>query len=94
MTTRASTRTSGGDVFVTWGMLDRVLSLALEPITEKLDAVHVDVRMLIDDKSARSGAADERRRWLDSRRFVVTTMIALAVGLIGSVATLVWLAAG
>lgn len=93
MTTRASSRTSQGDVFVTWGMLDRVLELALNPIVEKLDEVHSDVRALRDDRSERSGAAGERRRWVDSRRFVVTTIVALTGALLASVATLVWLAA-
>jgi chromosome segregation ATPase len=40
------------------------------------------------------GVSQERTRWLDSRRFVITTIVTLVVGLAAAVATIVWLKAG
>lgn len=77
MTPRTSSRTSQGDVYVTWGMLDRVLELALNPIIEKLDEVHTDVRALRDDRSERQGAAGEQRRWRDSRSVLMSIAISI-----------------
>lgn len=57
-------------------------------------AIDHKLDLLLTEKNQRDGAASERRRWLDSRRFVVTTVVALGVGLVASIATLVWLAVG
>ena len=54
-------------------------------INSKLDA-------LLTEKSQRDGAAEERQGWLDSRKFTITTIVALSCGLVSAVATLVWLA--
>lgn len=90
MSQRARTTTTG-DGFVTWGTLNRVLELALNPIEETLDEVRADVKLLLADRSERKGAADERSRWLDSRRFTLGLIVTLVVGLVGAVATILWL---
>ena len=57
-------------------------------------AIDHKLDLLLTEKNQRDGAAVERKGWLDSRRFVISTFVALSVGLVGAVATLVWLAVG
>ena len=58
----------------------------------RFGAIDHKLDLLLTEKNQRDGAATERKGWLESRRFVVTTLVALVVGLVGAVATLVWLA--
>lgn len=72
----------------------QAVQAALE--SSAITELRADVRALLLG-SARldgehAGRQGERSRWLESRRFVVTTLVALACGLIAAVATLVWLA--
>lgn len=57
-------------------------------------AIDHKLDLLLAEKNQRDGATVERKGWLDSRRFIVSTIVALVVGLVGAVATLVWLAVG
>lgn len=71
------------------GSIDRLANQVSET-NSKIDS--------IANSMARSDGVDEgesvrNRVLLDSRRFVITTIVTLACGFIGSVATLIWLAA-
>jgi hypothetical protein len=55
--------------------------------------VNNDVKSLVLAEAVRAGERDERRSWLSSRRFVISTFVALAavvVTLVGVVAALIW----
>lgn len=56
-------------------------------INDKLD-------LLLGEKNHREGFDTARKTWLDSRRFVVTTIVTLLCVLISAIATLAWMAAG
>lgn len=76
------------------GSIDKLrtsVDSAKAELSAKLDALYLQSAK---EEGVEQGAEVARRMLIDSRRFVITTIIALVVGLIGSVATLVWLALG
>ena len=56
--------------------------------------INTKLDTLFEEKQRRDGASEERKGWLDSRKFTITTIVALSCGLVSAVATLVWLATG
>lgn len=72
------------------GSIDRLASQVAET-NGKIDAIS---NALAHNDGVEQGEESANRRWLDSRRFALTLIATLGCGLVGSVATLVWLAVG
>lgn len=70
------------------------LAVSSKEMGEKIAAIGDGVQALLLSRARGEGVETERKRWLDSRRFVIATFVALACGLVGAIATLVWLALG
>lgn len=67
---------------------------ALDPMREDIGEIKNDVKALLLNDAARSGANLARNKWIESRRFLITAAIAVMGALMASTATLVWLAVG
>lgn len=72
------------------GSIDRLANQVSET-NGKIDGITVS---LARSDGLEQGEETARRGFLDSRRFIITTIVVLACGLVGAVATLVWLATG
>lgn len=82
---------------VTWrefNLAMKPLFKAVERIEKAVDHLEIVVDELVNERAERAGAAQERSRWIESRRFLVALSITAVCGLLASVATLVWLAVG
>ena len=73
-----------------------LLDARLAPLSANVAEIKADVKTLLAFQAATVAADEatekERRRGTSSSRFVVTTIVLLATGLVSAVATLVWLA--
>lgn len=66
---------------------------AAKVTAQTVSSVAGNVQTLVIAEARRSGERDERRSWLSSRRFVVTSLLALSavvVALLSVVVTLIW----
>lgn len=70
------------------------MASAAKTTAAQIVEVSSDVKTLLLAHAHNDGASDERKSWLSSRRFVVTSLLTLGtlvVGLVSALATIVWL---